>query len=313
MGFLKHFRACVDDCPDCKPSPCDPCCPGFSVTYRSRSASRTKCGHPEFGTPSSPPKIYYNKTQSGGINQASGSGTTQEDTYNTWSGTHSFAIFTCSETDDRQVVIRRVLGSDVGGPCDDSQTTTGFPGQADAYGEWAAVDNGCALLQLTTNCNPGSAASVDSCCVAGSGTVVSPTVKTFADPANCGLGGVSGSVVTVTLSSEYTTVQLQADVGSAVLAATWGSFSGTQDSAFWENSVDELTSDIRQSEFKVTLDFAAPAGCKLEYDVFDNGVFFAHNCIDLTAGATEHSDVLTPLAPGYSFTVGNFAITSGSC
>lgn len=317
MGFLKHFQPCDDDCADCKSNPCDSCCPDFTVEYRTRSATKTKCGFEEFGTPSTPPKIYLEKIQDGGINQSSGSGTTLEETYNTWSGSHTFSRPSCSETDTRQVQIRRVLGSDVGGPCDNYDTITTEKGRIDGFGEWSTgTDNGCNLLSLSINCNAGSAVYADVCCLFGGGTVVSTTYKRFADPADCGLVGVSGLPVTLTLFNEYTTYQLYDDTALAVGSASWSAWSTTPTSALYDLSTDEQTITLRDLEVRVLFSNAASSGCKLEFDLYSNGEFSEHYCYPITSGTTSFTGISAShpiFGSSGNLTFENFEITSGVC
>lgn len=60
---------CCEDC--AREGPCDGCtptCPATTLLCATASASNTKCGFLEFGTPSSPPKVYLKKTASGSAN-----------------------------------------------------------------------------------------------------------------------------------------------------------------------------------------------------------------------------------------------------
>ncbi len=297
MGFLKHFRACVDDCSDCKPSPCDPCCPEFTVEYRSLSATKTKCGYAEYGTPSFPPKIYRIRTLAGSMqiqfysSGDSACGTCVEEVISNFSGYCQYATPACSLTEFGSV------SQDLNSPC----------------GSFASNETcgRCTLHSLST-CFFDTG---DSCLMTVSS---SPTVLTVAGTGLCCDGGTfyakATGVVTETLSSEYTTSDLYADTASALSVAGWSSWSGTPTTALHSNSSDQLTNTLRSFEFRVNLSVAAPAGCKLEWDVFLNGSFYAHNCVDLTAGATSYTDFLGyPTTPGEEYSVGNFAITSGAC
>ena len=296
MGFLKHFRACADDCPDCKASPCDTCCPGFTITYRQRSASKTKCGFDEFGTPSTPPKRYLIKTQSGGLTDSVYlSGYTYT---NAWSGAVTFSRPGCTSSDTRQLDVA------VSGTCSANITVTGLGGQIDG----GAGPNGLSMWDV--DCSGTTAIPIYGC---SGPTVVSTTVQEFASPP-CGAAGAGGSTVTLTLSSEYTTSDLFSDTFNALIVGGWSSYSGGSSTAFYSVSSDELTITLREFGFKATFDTAVPTGCKFEWDVFLNGGFYAHVCVNLTPGSSEYTDDLpVPPFPGEEYTVGNFAITSGSC
>jgi hypothetical protein len=120
--------------------------------------------------------------------------------------------------------------------------------------------------------------------------------------------------VTLTLSDEYTTAQLYDDAAAAWGVGSWSSWGTTPTSAIYDVSVDELTITLRAFEWRVLFDAPAPAGCKLEWDVFTDGVLVFHNCVDLTTGATSFGpDFIAWLYAGNEWTVGNFAITSGAC
>jgi hypothetical protein len=302
MGYLKHFRSCADECADCQPSPCDSCCPTFTVEYRSRSASKTKCGFDEFGTPSSPPKKYLTKTQSGGLTDSTFSpGYTYT---NTWSGAVTFSRPGCGSSDTRQ------LDVSVSGSCSASINLTGSSGQI----EGGAGPNGLSVWDV--NCSGTSSVPLYGC---SGPTVVSTTVKEFASPP-CGSAGAGGSTVTLTLSDEYTTSQLFTDTETAVAAASWSGWSTTPVSALYDLSGDELTITLRDLEIRVLFDSPAPAGCKIEFDLYYNGAFAVHYCYALTPGATSYTGIASSHPPfsGFQggpgeFTYENFAITAGAC
>lgn len=296
MGFLKHFRPCVDDCAECKPNPCDSCCPGFTVEYRSRSATKTKCGFEEFGTPSTPPKIYRTVTFSG-----------QSD--------YEFhADLTCTSCEDAQRVVFSGSSTFSRPACEETQT-----GNAALYGNgdcsYAFVENQAITIGDMVGYNFGSTGIF-------SYGVSSPTLRYVAvSDLSCipYLGTNSQKYYSTgqeQLSDEYTTSQLFSDTETAVTAASWSSWSTTPTSALYDLSTDELTITLRDLEVRVLFSEAAPSGCKLEYDLYSNGVFSAHYCFALTPGATSFTGISADHpalgSPG-NLTFENFEITSGAC
>ena len=81
-------------------------------------------------------------------------------------------------------------------------------------------------------------------------TVISTTVQEYATPP-CGSAGAGGSNVTLTLSDEYTTAQLIADV-VADLPSYPGTYAGTC-SSLRDLSSNELTYSIRRFKYKFIL------------------------------------------------------------
>lgn len=287
MGYLKHLRDCTLDC-DCQTNPCDECasCPTFTVTCRSKSASKTKCGHVPFDPQSTPPKRYLTRTGSGtGTNDPGGGGTVIANIY---SGAHTYARPDCAETDTRQLEI----------------TEDGVPlGSPETSVDPATFNAGCSLYYGNSLFPDGGA-----CPTPGSTPVETTTSITWTWSGT----NWSGEVAT-TFSSEYTTAQLLTDCETALGVASWSSFSETCLSALYSVSGDELTITLRQVEHKVTFDAPTPAGCRLEWDVYLDGVFYAHNCVNLSTGATEYTDlVFQPASPG-AYTLTDWAISSAAC
>lgn len=237
-------------CPGCDDDPCDPepSAPSPTLVCDSISASITKCGFEEFGTPSSPPKIYRTKTQTGGLWDYINTGTADEERYqNTFSGSLEYARSSCSTTDTRQLDILYVSGSN-NSNCTATKTVTGANSRVD-------TDLGSGVFVGTqlwgTNCAGTTADQLQGC---DSEVVVSTTVKTYAttscSPAFTG-GTVSGNTVTLTLSNEYTTAHLIADV-EAALPSYPGTWAGTC-SSLRDLDSDELTYTIRRFKYKFEL------------------------------------------------------------
>lgn len=315
MGFLKHFRPCADDCAECKPNPCDSCCPGFTVEYRTRSATKTKCGFAEFGTPGTPPLIYRTKTQSGGLTDSIDAGTADEETYqNTYSGALEYNRPACDTTDTRQLAMTYISGAN-NNNCTGNKTVTGA-------NSWVDTDLGSGVFVGTqlwgTDCAGTSADQLQGC---DSEVIVTSAQKTYAttscSPAYTG-GAVSGGTVTLTLSNEYTTSQLLSDTETALAAAGWSAWGTTPTSALYDVSTDELTITLRDLQCRVVYDHAAPSGCKLEFDLYHDGAFVTHYCYPLTPGSTDSTGIVSiavnhPVDGPGNYTFENFAITDGSC
>lgn len=295
MGYLKHLLACALDC-DCKSTPCSTC--AITQTCRTRSASKTKCGFAEFGTPSDPPKIYLIKTQSGGLSIAIGGGYTYT---NAWSGSLTYASAACTTTDTRQLAVT------VSGGCSNSHTFTGAAGQIDSLG-----NPGEYVWDL--DCPSGTTSGQLFGC--DGETVVSPSVATYAQ-AGCGdpeYGTGGGATVTLTLSSEYTTATLESNVDTALAAASWSGYGGCSDAIFTRSS-DELTISKRAVDVKLSFS-AVGSGMKLTFDVYDrtSATLVSSECVNLSAGATEHVHSLNPPSTaGEAHYVTNAAIVAGSC
>jgi hypothetical protein len=285
------------------------CLPTISVQCRTRSASKTKCGFLEFGSPSSPPKYYRTKTQSGSITDSRDAGTVNEHTnIITYSGALTYASPACGTTDTRQLTIRTILGLNNAGPCDATKTSTTLPIDG------GVGPNGCTLWG--TDCSATSASPLQLCC--GGATVVSSTVATYAD-SSCAsyVGGIlSGGPITLTLSDEYTTAQLDNDAYNATAAASWtayGSCAGVV--AFRSYASDESAISMRGVGYLLSFSAAVPSGCKLYYDIFINGANIGTACVNLTGGITSYVMIFDP--PAFAGTINghfaNFVLASGAC
>jgi hypothetical protein len=285
-GFLKHLRNCTLDC-GCQSNPCDPCgsCGSITaVTYRTRSATKTKCGHAEFVTPSSPPKIYLVQTFSGSVtseqNSAIGcSGDCNSKVIDTFSGGETYTRPGCTAAGTGN---RNTKAYDSGGaPCDTLQT-----------------DSDQAISALSDF---------------GTGYTFAETKTQRSNSGDGCLGDdLFSGTATETLSNEYTTADLDSDALGAMLAASWSAYGASASSALFSQSGDEMTITKRAMGIKVTFP-AASSGCKLCYDVFLDAVFLGTNTISLTAGQTEFTDDIIPPATPGAYTVDNFSLTTGSC
>lgn len=233
------------------------CCNDDAPTLvcRTASASKTKCGFDEFGTPSSPPKKYLTKAQSGGLTDTFDAGGPDEVTYqNVWSGAISYSRPGCTATDTRQLAITSTYGANSEN-CTATNVVTGANGRADT----ATGSDLLGSFLWGTDC-AGTARDPLQGCEAE--TIVSTTGKTYAT-ASCTSftgGSVTGSTVTVTLSDEYTTTLLLADVDAA-LPAFSGSFAACSSTALYDLSSDELTATKRAMEYKFTLPSLYPGQC----------------------------------------------------
>lgn len=227
-------------CCGCQPLPCTPCtCPAPTLVCDSISASKTKCGWAEFGTPSSPPKKYLVKTLSGAIttefNNVGGADCSScfDKTVNTFSGACSYDGATCARTDTGQVV------QDYYNPCITLDSTMTCP-----VCELAVpfVGGSCSpLSSFVTDCN---------------GTLVeTATDRTYTGNTTCcdfsTFSAKSAGSVSETLSSEYTTAQLIANA-EAALPSYPGTFAGTC-SSLRDLSSDELTYTVRRFKYKFIL------------------------------------------------------------
>lgn len=295
MGFLRHFRSCDDDCEECRPNPCDSCCPGFTVQYRVRSTTKTKCGFEEFGTPSTPPKIYRTVTFSG------------------QSDYEYHADLTCTSCEDAQRVVFSGSSTFSHPACEETQT-----GNAALYGNgdcsYAFVENQAITI--------GDMVSYSFGTILFSYGISSPTLR-YVDVSDLScipyLGTNSQKFYSTgqeQLSDEYTTAQLFSDTETAVTAASWSEWITTPTSALYDLSTDELTITLRDLEVRVIFHQVAPSGCKLEYDLYSNGEFSEHYCYDISPDSTSFTGI-SALHPEFGspgdFTFENFQITQGAC
>ncbi len=239
-----------DACCPCRPAVCDPCCPAAVIYCDYISASLTKCGFAEFGTPSSPPKKYRTKAQTGGLTNSCDFGGPNEQTdASFWYGDITYARGSCAITDTRYLRVGVTLGTDVGN-CFGVRDFAGEKADDLSGGD----SKGCYMW--ATDCATVTLYALQGCCT-GTGTIVSTTVKTYADnscpPFGCEDGTVTGPTVTVTLSNEYTTAHLIADTISA-LPSYPGTFSTSGSCSSYRNlSSDELTYSLRRFKYKFIL------------------------------------------------------------
>lgn len=273
-------------------------CPNISsVSTSSRSASVSKCGFSEFGTPSSPPRKYLARGQSGTITEVDGG--PADGSSNTWGGSESYSVSggVCTYEDDRtRAVFDAICG------CGYTISGGAFSGITSAPGAYlsvfAAARSGC----VCDPSNPGGSAV----------TFASPNSYSATSASWSGVAGSFSGTVTQTLSVEYTTSMLSSQVYGVVSTVSWSSCSaGT--TAFDDLSSDQLTESIREVQYVVNFASAAAAGCKLLYDLYngDGSVNTLDNCISLSTGATSYTFVLNGGGSvGYYAT--NFR-TGGSC
>jgi hypothetical protein len=252
---------------------CPPPYPSISsVQCRTRSASKTKCGFSEFGTPSSPPKIYRTMSQSGTLTMNFG---TLESPFNytdTYSGSKNYTRPGCSYSDDRKITI--------GSPDCGSTDVSNWVEEGDEVLRW--------VRELSPDCTAGNTGSTGATITTTSSTAL------FFDADSWGNPDYDSGMLSVTLSNEYTTSDLRSDALTAMLAASYGSYGASCPGGTYTLTTDELTATLRQCEYKVSFSAAVPAGTKLHFDYYQNGVFQAHNCISLTAGDTQWIDNILP-------------------
>lgn len=225
-------------CCACKPNVCDSCaggCTAPTLACDSISASLTKCGFDEFGTPSSPPKVYLGKTQSGGLDDSAyNPGYTY---YNQWSGSFLYNSDCSTNTDTRALDVA------IGDGCSATKTITGTGGQID-YEFSPGNPNGLYVWDL--DCSGTTSVQLYGC---SGPTVISTTVMEYAQT-GCGTS-TGGSTVTLTLNNEYTTATLISNTVAA-LPSYPNTFTGTC-SSYRNLSSDELTYSIRRFKYKFIL------------------------------------------------------------
>lgn len=299
MGYLKHLRPCTLDC-DCKAAPCDACLPTVaSVECRYRSATKSKCGYPEYpGYASTPPKYYLERTLSGTLTytQHTGAGCTGdcvESTIVDFSGVCSYDSSTCVLS-IMGSVRQRVYANSGGSNCStlDSDTTT-------------------ATCELAVSGVP-----------VGGAESFSATTRTITGAGCVGPANSQSGAATETLSSEYTTILLSTTTGNALLAASWssyGSCSGT--GGYYVISSDHMTLSQVQVGYRINFSGPVPAGTKLTWHVQNSiyGVIYS-DCVNLSAGATSYTFDLSapawcPECPDFSGYIyaNSFALAAGSC
>lgn len=220
----------MTQCPDCGPPRCgaDACTPAPTpaptLVCRTASASRTKCGYGEYVV-STPLKIYLTRALSGSItcsqnanNDCSG-GCDHQSTY-TWSGSCSYSRPACTLTTGGSQFEQDYL------PCTNPTTSS-------------TISNICRYE--------------DGFICASTTQALTATTRTLTA---VGCDGAKynqvGSVVE-TLSSEYTTAQLDSDVDAAIPAFSGSYSSGTCSGAYYNKTTDELTISKRGMQYKFTL------------------------------------------------------------
>jgi hypothetical protein len=218
--FIKQVGC---DCP-CGPDPCTPAtAPDPTLKCDSISATKTKCGFPEWsGYESNPPKIYLTCTLSGSVtfetNSASDcSGSCESKIVHTWSGSCAYSRSDCSFSSSSSYTV------DTFDPCDNLQSS------------------------VTTDPCP----DLDDSLSSGVTNSYNSTVHTLTgDGCYAANFNASGSA-TATLSDEYTTTALISDV-EAALPAYPGTWAGTC-GAYRDLSSDEMTYTIRRFKYKFQL------------------------------------------------------------
>jgi len=250
-------------CCDCQPNVCDDC--GYTVSCQSRSASKTKCGYPEYGTPSSPPKIYLVRTLSGSITDTfvCPSPCEIQDVY-TWSGACTTNRANCVVTDTT------------------NQLTQHY--------------EPCGTLVSSVNTQPGCGIPL-ACQVSITKTLTVKTVTGTGCGTDCyGTYNDISGVAYETLSSEYTTALLSSDVDTALAAASWSGWGSCPDAIFTQSS-NEVTISKRQVWYEWTFGACASPG-SLQFDIYDrtSSTLQAHITISLTAGQTVADYILNPPA-----------------
>lgn len=198
--------------------------PAPGLLCRTASASKTKCGYAEYGTPSSPPKRYLVRTLSGMVwaMQQVGAGCTgdcAEYAEETYSGTCSYSRPGCGSP-----TVAGNLNVKVWQPCDtlDSNADVAVCSVVSGFGGLAET------LTLTTRTLSG----------VGCGGPFASDSK--------------GGSATETLSSEYTTALLGGDVDAAIPSFS-GSYGSYGCSAFYDLTTDELTATKRALQYKFTI------------------------------------------------------------
>jgi len=223
---------------------CCDCSPAVAQ-WDSRSASKSKCGWPEFGTPSTPPKFYLKKSQTGRITRINGD-------YNDFSGSYEYSRPDCPIPTGQSVAIEAYDFSSLCGVTE-SGDTTNF---ADGSEDFDPI-GGFMFFATQQGVCEGPLEYLDGLEIE---VVITPTtmVITPTDLINW-----SGSV-TLTLENEYTD-ELLYDDAFAALPAFPNTWTGTAGS-YRSQTTDHVTIYIRESRYR--FDFIEPAGdCfKIEWD-----------------------------------------------
>lgn len=211
----------------------DPCDgpPAPTLVCRTSEATLSKCGFTEYGTPSSPPKYYIDRTLAGSMTVESLlSGCTPciaKHVY-TYSGVCTWDTVVCTVNKAGQ------LTDDYYSDCVNLSSSNTFATcQLDVIGVFSPLAADCSSLTETTT--QYKIDGTNTCC----------TIASF--------GFQFYGSITETLSNEYTNAVLSANV-SAALPTYSGSFAdGNCQSALYDLSSDEVTMTKRKTEYKFTI------------------------------------------------------------
>lgn len=205
---------------------CVCCCPTLlpTVQYDSRSASLTKLGYSEFGTDSSPPKIYHRSDYTG-------SWTRFGDTI-TYNGNQIVDAYTGAGTDGGTITT-------AAGDCAFDQV-----GDFNPSGAGTDVCGGVSQPIFDENIYTDCARNFNTSAIFAEDIISTTQV----DYPGCAEFGTSGTG-TITLSDEYLTSELMTNT-VASLPAYPGTWSGTPGS-YANLTTDELTYSIRESKARI--------------------------------------------------------------
>lgn len=235
MGtFIKGTGDYLERCCGCRVGPCDNAAlPTF--VKRTASVSKTKCGHAEFGTSSSPPKIYLTVTFSGQTECKSYHAENCPPAACDYAGRYVFS--------GTSTYTRPACGAPTSGNValyDDATTIcvsdNFLQNQTLVYGDMLSF--ACGVTGVFSWFNDSKTQRhlvVSSACISAS-------------PSSDGFSTTGQEV----LSSEYTTATLSGDVDAAMPSFS-GSFTTGASTAFFDQTADELTITKRKMEYKFTL------------------------------------------------------------
>ncbi len=233
--FIKGAEC--DGCPGCNDDPCDqaPNAPASTLVCRTAAASQSKCGWDEFVT-STPPKKYRVKAQSGAVVYSNGGFTYT----NTWGGNKTYATPACTTTETRTLRVQ----DDFCTPATDF--TLNAPGQyviADVIEAGASINGNYVFQTNACDTTVGSSNGPADSAISSSATSLGVTADQ---------SGFSGSM-SIDLSDEYTTAQLETDTTNAIPSFSGSFTNGGCTGAYYDVSTDELTITKRTMEYKFTL------------------------------------------------------------
>lgn len=240
-------------------------CPTATVEWDSVSASLTKCGSSEFGTPSSPPKYYLSSTANGVAGNIPAS---------TWSNAKSTYNSTCTGLTLTGDVI-----SSYSETCDYSISGVIFRPQEWDVDTCSGATRTRYLQDVLKNCPN----RVESTYV----FVYSNTSSTVRIWRTCG----TTNDVTETLSDEYTTATLKSNTVAALPAYDndWNDTAGS----FANLSTNELTYSIRESRYR--LRFKIPTvGTALNFRATWVERFIAEAGVSISSVSVNKSGVYRP-------------------